>query len=180
MATASAVTAWGKPTIKSGASGESGALGTTLEDVGKIKENTTSLELVKGNVNELFGEGHELVDKMELEGTWTLKFTVIKASLDKIAKFFGLSVSTDKLAMKTTIVSEPRSYTVDPLLVAAIGDKVNVLVASKTKEVHAGNVIKELAPIVDGRGGGKPDMAMAGGSDANGIQDLLSAVSEQL
>lgn len=121
MATASAVTAWGKPTIKSGASGESGALGTTLEDVGKIKENTTSLELVKGNVNELFGEGHELVDKMELEGTWTLKFTVIKASLDKIAKFFGLSVSTDKLAMKTTIVSEPRSYTVDPLLVGAIG-----------------------------------------------------------
>ena len=36
-------------------------------------------------------KGHELVDKMELEGTWTLKFTVIKASLDKIAKFFGLS-----------------------------------------------------------------------------------------
>ena len=51
------------------------------------------------------------------------------------------------------------------VLVAAIGDKVNVLVASKTKEVHAGNVIKELAPIVDGRGGGKPDMAMAGGSN---------------
>ena len=49
------------------------------------------------------------------------------------------------------------------VLVAAIGDKVNVLVASKTKDVHAGNVIKELAPIVDGRGGGKPDMAMAGG-----------------
>ena len=45
------------------------------------------------------------------------------------------------------------------VLVAAIGDKVNVLVASKTKDVHAGNLIKELAPIVDGRGGGKPDMA---------------------
>ena len=42
------------------------------------------------------------------------------------------------------------------VLVAAIGDKVNLLVASKTKDVHAGNVIKELAPIVDGRGGGKP------------------------
>ena len=52
--------------------------------------------------------------------------------------------------------------------------------ASKSKDVHAGNVIKVLAPIVSGRGGGKPDMAMAGGSDANGIQDLLSAVAEQL
>ena len=54
-----------------------------------------------------------------------------------------------------------------------IGEKVNVLVASKSKDVHAGNVIKVLAPIVSGRGGGKPDMAMAGGSDANGIQDFF-------
>ena len=65
------------------------------------------------------------------------------------------------------------------VLAAHIGEKVNVLVASKSKGVHAGNVIKDLAPIVSGRGGGKPDMAMAGGSDANGIQDLLSAVAEQ-
>ena len=66
------------------------------------------------------------------------------------------------------------------VLAAHIGEKVNVLVASKSKDVHSGNVIKVLAPIVSGRGGGKPDMAMAGGSDANGIQDLLSAVAEQL
>ena len=66
------------------------------------------------------------------------------------------------------------------VLVAAIGDKVNVLVASKTKEVHAGNVIKELAPIVDGRGGGKPDMAMAGGSNQAKIQELLDAVAGKL
>ena len=66
------------------------------------------------------------------------------------------------------------------VLAAHIGEKVNVLVASKSKDVHAGNVIKVLAPIVSGRGGGKADMAMAGGSDANGIQDLLSAVAEQL
>ncbi|WP_161980502.1 alanine--tRNA ligase [Streptococcus sp. S784/96/1] len=66
------------------------------------------------------------------------------------------------------------------VLVASIGEKVNVLVASKSKDVHAGNVIKELAPLVAGRGGGKPDMAMAGGSDASGIQNLLNAVSEKL
>ena len=66
------------------------------------------------------------------------------------------------------------------VLVAAIGDKVNVLAASKTKDVHAGNLIKELAPIVDGRGGGKPDMAMAGGSKQSAIPDLLAAVAEKL
>ncbi|MGT2811299.1 alanine--tRNA ligase [Streptococcus minor] len=64
------------------------------------------------------------------------------------------------------------------VLVATIGEKVNVLVASKSKDAHAGNIIKNLAPIVSGRGGGKPDMAMAGGSDASKIQELLVAVAE--
>ncbi|HEM5162446.1 TPA: alanine--tRNA ligase [Streptococcus suis] len=66
------------------------------------------------------------------------------------------------------------------VLVAAIGDKVNVLVASKSNDVHAGNLIKVLAPIVAGRGGGKPDMAMAGGSDASAIQTLLNSVAKNL
>jgi len=46
--------------------------------------------------------------------------------------------------------------------------------------VHAGNLVKELAPIVDGRGGGKPDMAMAGGSNQAKIQELLDAVAGKL
>lgn len=66
------------------------------------------------------------------------------------------------------------------VLVAAIGDKVNVLVASKSSDVHAGNLIKVLAPIVAGRGGGKPDMAMAGGNDASAIQTLLNSVADNL
>ncbi|HEM6455533.1 TPA: alanine--tRNA ligase [Streptococcus suis] len=66
------------------------------------------------------------------------------------------------------------------VLVAAIGYKVNVLVASKSSDVHAGNLIKVLAPIVAGRGGGKPDMAMAGGSDASAIQTLLNSVAKNL
>ncbi|BAH88364.1 alanine--tRNA ligase [Streptococcus mutans] len=66
------------------------------------------------------------------------------------------------------------------VLVTNIGKKVNVLVASKSKDIHAGNLIKTLAPIVSGRGGGKPDMAMAGGSDASAIKDLIAAVAENL
>lgn len=72
-----------------------------------------------------------------------------------------------------------KDYSEVLVLVAAIGEKVNVLVASKSKEVHAGNMIKVLAPIVSGRGGGKPDMAMAGGSDASKISELMAAVPEQ-
>lgn len=118
---AKAVTAWGKPHISTGKAGDNGTMCTSLKDVGIIKEDTTTLELTKGDVKELYGEGHELVDKMEFEGTWLLKFTLIKTSLAKVAELYGLEEAEDKLAMKTTIVSEPRSYKVDPLLIGAIG-----------------------------------------------------------
>ena len=36
-------------------------------------------------------------------------------------------------------------------------------------------MVKQLAPIVGGRGGGRPDFAEAGGKDASKIPDLLSA-----
>ncbi|PCS01324.1 alanine--tRNA ligase [Lactococcus fujiensis] len=66
------------------------------------------------------------------------------------------------------------------VLIARIGEKVNLLVASKNSDLKAGNVVKELAPYIDGRGGGKPDLAMAGGSNAEGIQTLLAHVGEKL
>lgn len=116
------VTAWGRCKITSGDAGENGALGQSLKDVGKIKEDSTTLELVKGNVNELWGEGHELLDRMELEGSWSLKFTIYKASLAKIAEHFGLPApQNDRLPMTTTIVQSPRSFIVTPFLDGAIG-----------------------------------------------------------
>ncbi len=66
------------------------------------------------------------------------------------------------------------------VLAAHIGEKVNVLVASKSKMFTQAQCYQSSHQSYQGRGGGKPDMAMAGGSDANGIQDLLSAVAEQL
>jgi alanyl-tRNA synthetase len=57
-------------------------------------------------------------------------------------------------------------------------DKVSVVVgvtADLTKRVPAGEVVKQLAPIVGGRGGGRPDFAEAGGKDASKIPALLAA-----
>jgi alanyl-tRNA synthetase len=56
--------------------------------------------------------------------------------------------------------------------------KVSVVVGvtpDLTKRVPAGEVVKQLAPIVGGRGGGRPDFAEAGGKDAGKIPDLLAA-----
>lgn len=65
------------------------------------------------------------------------------------------------------------------VLAAAIGDKVSILtMATKdavAKGVHAGNVVKAVAKICGGGGGGRPDMAQAGAKDASKIDEALSA-----
>ncbi len=61
--------------------------------------------------------------------------------------------------------------------------KVSLVVAvSKelTDRVKAGNLVKALAPIVGGSGGGRPDFAEAGGKDASKIDDLLKSAPQAL
>jgi alanyl-tRNA synthetase len=56
--------------------------------------------------------------------------------------------------------------------------KVSLIVRTSpdlTKRVPAGQVIKELAPMVGGRGGGKPDMAEGGGSQPDKLSEALEA-----
>jgi alanyl-tRNA synthetase len=69
------------------------------------------------------------------------------------------------------------------VLTGACDDKVPLLVVvtkDLTGQIAAGNLIKPLAEIVGGRGGGRPDMAQAGGKDASQIDKLLAAAPEQL
>jgi alanyl-tRNA synthetase len=66
------------------------------------------------------------------------------------------------------------------VLLASENDGRVILLAAVTKNlidkgVKAGDLIKEIAPIVGGKGGGRPDMAQGGGSDATKIDDALAA-----
>ena len=62
------------------------------------------------------------------------------------------------------------------LLVAVNGDKVN-LIAGVSKDLtdrcRAGDLVKLAAEQVGGKGGGRPDMAQAGGSDPGGVSKAL-------
>jgi alanyl-tRNA synthetase len=57
-----------------------------------------------------------------------------------------------------------------------------VIAVSKdlTGRVQAGRLVKELAPIVGGGGGGRPAFAEAGGRDASKIDELLAMAPEVL
>ena len=62
------------------------------------------------------------------------------------------------------------------VVLASDNDGKAALVVSVTRDltdrVHAGNLIKELAPIVGGRGGGRPDFAQAGGRNVDRINTI--------
>ena len=63
------------------------------------------------------------------------------------------------------------------LLGAVTDEKIN-LVCMATKEavklgIHCGNIVKATAAVVGGKGGGRPDMAQAGGKDVDKLQDAF-------
>ena len=46
------------------------------------------------------------------------------------------------------------------------------------KGAHAGKIVKQVAQIAGGNGGGKPDSAMAGAKDLNMLDEALAAVEK--
>src|SRR5215469_13513698 len=63
------------------------------------------------------------------------------------------------------------------VLGAAADDKVSLIVGvtkDLTTRAHAGKIVGQLAALVGGKGGGRPDLAEAGGSDATALDGALS------
>ncbi len=62
------------------------------------------------------------------------------------------------------------------------GGKVNLMATATdgavAKGAHAGNLIKEIAKLVGGGGGGRPNMAQAGGKNPAGIEEALKRAKE--
>ncbi|WP_423215342.1 alanine--tRNA ligase [Streptococcus equinus] len=154
------------------------AIAETLK-VPQLKEVTKKVVSLQEQLHKLQKENAELKEKAAAAQAGDVFKDVKEANG---LRFIASQVTvSDAGALRTFADNwKQKDYSDVLVLAAAIGEKVNVLVASKSKDVHAGNLIKTLAPIVSGRGGGKPDMAMAGGSDAAKIADLLAAVAENL
>ena len=61
------------------------------------------------------------------------------------------------------------------LLLQPKGEKVMIVAGSKNSNIKAGDWIKNIAPIVGGGGGGRPDFAQAGGKDVTKVEDAKVA-----
>lgn len=111
----------------------------------------------------------------------------IESLIDHAVQMDGLSV----LSARVEVADRDTLREVGDLLRDRIGSGVVVLgstieeqpalLAMVTKDqtghgLHAGKLIQEIAPIVGGRGGGRPELAQGGGTDPSKLDEALAAV----
>ena len=109
--------------------------------------------------------------------------------MDKVVEIKGVKV----LAAKLENVDMNELRTLGDSLKEKLGEGIVLLASAKDDKVslismatdgamkagaHAGNLIKEVASLVGGGGGGRPNMAQAGGKNPDGIEAALAKVKE--
>ena len=111
----------------------------------------------------------------------------ISSLLDGATEVSGLRViakdlkntTADELRKMCDIVKGDNPDTVT-VFAGVNGEKLTFCAAcgkdALAKGVHAGNLVREIAKLTGGNGGGKPDSAMAGGKDVTKLQDALDSV----
>ena len=101
-------------------------------------------------------------------------YTVAVGLLPDVAGIDDLRSWADTLRKNSTAV----------VLAAVVDESALMLAAGSSEAVgkgfDAGAVIRVMAPLVGGRGGGKPAMAQGGGDDASGVEAALAAARELL
>lgn len=105
---------------------------------------------------------------------------------DKVRDLKGVpalvqKVSVDSIDALRNLGDQMRDKVGGVVVLAAVlpGDKISILtMATKDavgKGAHAGNIVKAVAKICGGGGGGRPDMAQAGGKDVTKLDEALAS-----
>jgi alanyl-tRNA synthetase len=86
----------------------------------------------------------------------------------------------DAATLRTTMDQLKNKLKTAAIVLAAVdGAKVQIaagVTADSLSKVKAGELVNFVAQQVGGKGGGKPDMAMAGGTDATKLPEALASV----
>jgi alanyl-tRNA synthetase len=143
---------------------------------------TQALERVEGLLSELKQRQHELDALRSHSARGTLE-----QMLGQVRQANGMAYLAARVeAPDAARLREMGDWLRDKLgsgvvvLGAVMGDKPQILAVVTPDLVkqgyHAGNLVKALAQIVGGGGGGRPDMAQAGGRDAAKLEEALAQV----
>ncbi len=157
---------------------------STLEDVVSTLSGTTehaveAVQKLQSEIKRLAREVDQLKMKVALGGS-----SGKSAAADEPIDVDGIKLVTkrvsglEKSALRGISDSLRDRIGSGVVVLASENDGKVGLVVSVTKDltskIQAGRLVKELAPIVGGGGGGRPDFAEAGGKDPSKIDELLS------
>lgn len=158
------------------------------EDIAReLKSNKEEiLQKIKLNIKSL-KEANKEIEKLEHDMAKDQISGILDAVKNKnginyvIKKFEGVDVNTLR-DLADEVRNKVGSVVV---LFATVNDgKLNFVCAvSKDlveKKIAAGKIIKEIAKVAGGGGGGRPDMATAGAKDINKVEEALNKLSELL
>lgn len=135
----------------------------------QIKELTSEVESLKAKAaKEALGDVMDNV--VEIKGIKLLATSVDGVDMNGL-RDLGDQLKT-KLGEGVVVIASNADGKVNLIAMATDGAIAN--------GAHAGNLIKAIAPIVGGGGGGRPNMAQAGGKNPDGIAAAVAAVAGEL
>ena len=152
-------------------------------------------EVIKADVNDSVKKAEIIIEDLRAANKEIarLKNELISGSLDDIAnkkvEVYGVNLVISKFDEQDVATLRNISDNVKDKLksvvvvFASVTDGKITYVASATKDlvnqgIHVGNILKEIAKITKGGGGGRPDNAQAGGSDVAKLDEALGKVIE--
>ncbi|MBC3811882.1 alanine--tRNA ligase [Undibacterium aquatile] len=138
--------------------------------IGQVQDHVKALEKELATLKSKMAssQGDDLVGKaVDVKGIKVLAATLEGADVT------ALRETMDKLKDKLKTAA---------IVLAAVNDgKVSLIAgvtADSTSKVKAGDLVNFVAQQVGGKGGGRPDMAQAGGTDPSGLPNALAGVAE--
>ncbi|MCK8488566.1 alanine--tRNA ligase [Paenibacillus sp. MBLB2552] len=162
-----------------------GQLDLLKQAAGLLKSNVNDVpKRVEGlfqQLKELGRENESLQSKLSVIEAGELTSQVVSVGQTQLLAAHVQAGSMDALR---TLADELKAKLPDAVLVlgAPSEDKVNFVVVVPKEEVarglHAGKLVKEVAAVCGGGGGGRPDMAQAGGKDASKLDEALKRAAE--
>ena len=144
---------------------------------------TERIETMQGEIKALQSENEKLKNQMAKDAVGNV--------MDQVVEINGVKLLA--VALKDTGMNELRNLGDQfkeklgngvVVIASAADGKVNLMATATDEAIkagaHAGNLIKGIAALVGGGGGGRPNMAQAGGKNPDGIQASLKKAAEVL
>jgi alanyl-tRNA synthetase len=152
-------------------------LSVPVDEVGKsVRGLVDALGEARKQVSALRqGQAAEAFEK-QMAGVKEVKGIKVLSALLSDADADTLRAMTDRFrqAYPSGVCVVGSVYDGKPLIIAAVSDDL------VKQGIHAGNLVKQIATVIDGSGGGRPNLAQAGGRNPEKLADALALVEKLL